>query len=432
MVLPPGKERAKEEKNMRCAIIAVGTELLFGNVVNTNAAFLSRELNELGIDVLYHYTMGDNPERLKRTLAFASEDCDLLICTGGLGPTEDDLTRETVCECLHVPLVYNAEAEAGIHRHFRRLGLEYSKNNEKQTFVPEGAEIFQNTQGTAPGFAIEKDGVTVICLPGVPREMKAMYADSVRPYLLKYMNAHIVSSRIQLFGMGESLVETKLMDLVESQTDPTIATYAKEGVVEVRVTSKRDSEEEAEEAVRKMTEVVLDRVGSNVFSTKAEQLQEVVGNKLLERGITVSCAESPTAGLFAASLVDHPGISKIFDRCYVLYSEDSIWQELNVDRSVIEKYSPYSRETCEAMARGVFEKTGSRLCAAIAGLAGPEGYGDIPPGTYFLSVLYDGVMTTREIYHYAWTRRLNREFMAMSMLDMIDHIIDGRELSVFS
>ncbi|MBR2778599.1 MAG: competence/damage-inducible protein A [Firmicutes bacterium] len=417
---------------MKCAIIAVGTELLFGNVVNTNAAFISQELNELGIDVLYHYTMGDNPGRLKRTLQFAAEDCDLLICTGGLGPTEDDLTRETVCECLDVPLVYNAEAEAGIHRHFKRLSLEYSKNNEKQTFVPEGAEIFQNSQGTAPGFAIEKNGLTVICLPGVPREMKVMFSESVRPYLLKYMNAFIVSSRIQLFGMGESLVETKLLDLIEGQTDPTIATYAKEGVVEVRVTSKRTSEEEAAAAVKDMEKAVLERVGSNVFSTGAELLQDVVGNKLLERGITVSCAESPTAGLFAASLVDHPGISEIFDRCYVLYSEESICEELNVDPDLVEKHSPYSREVCEAMARGVYEKTGSRLCAAIAGLAGPEGYGDIPPGTYFLSVLFDGVMTTKEIYHFAWTRRLNREFMAMSMLDMIDHIIDGRELSVLS
>ncbi len=417
---------------MKCAIIAVGTELLFGNIVNTNAAFISQELNELGIDVLYHYTMGDNPGRLKRTLQFAAEDCDLLICTGGLGPTEDDLTRETVCECLDVPLVYNAEAEAGIHRHFKRLSLEYSKNNEKQTFVPEGAEIFQNSQGTAPGFAIEKNGLTVICLPGVPREMKVMFSESVRPYLLKYMNAFIVSSRIQLFGMGESLVETKLLDLIEGQTDPTIATYAKEGVVEVRVTSKRTSEEEAAAAVKDMEKAVLERVGSNVFSTGAELLQDVVGNKLLERGITVSCAESPTAGLFAASLVDHPGISEIFDRCYVLYSEESICEELNVDPDLVENYSPYSREVCEAMARGVYEKTGSRLCAAIAGLAGPEGYGDIPPGTYFLSVLFDGVMTTKEIYHFAWTRRLNREFMAMSMLDMIDHIIDGRELSVLS
>ena len=417
---------------MRCAIIAVGTELLFGNVVNSNAAFLSQELNELGIDVLYHYTVGDNPDRLRRTLRFAAEDCDLLICTGGLGPTEDDLTRETVCGYLSVPLVYNAEAEAGLHRHFERLGLEYSKNNEKQYFVPEGASVFQNRQGTAPGFAIEKDGLTVICLPGVPREMKAMFADSVRPYLLRYMNAYIVSSRIQLFGMGESLVETKLMDLVEGQTDPTIATYAKEGVVEVRVTSKRDTEEEAAAAVKDMESAVLDRVGSNVFSTSAELLQDVVGNKLLERGITVSCAESPTAGLFAASLVDHPGISEIFDRCYVLYSEESICQELMVDPAIVRDYSPYSRETCEAMARGVFEKTGSRLCVAIAGLAGPDGYGDIPPGTYFLSVLFDGIMTTKEIYHYAWTRRLNREFMAMSMLDMIDHIIDGRELSVLA
>ncbi len=417
---------------MKCAIIAVGTELLFGNVVNTNAAYISRELNELGIDVIYHYTMGDNPDRLKRTLGFAAEDCDLLICTGGLGPTEDDLTRETVCEYMDVPLVFNAEATESMLRILEILNLVYSKNNEKQTFVPEGAAVFQNSQGTAPGFAVEKNGIIVICLPGVPREMKAMFTDSVRPYLLKYMNAHIVSSRIQLFGMGESLVETKLLDLIGGQTDPTIATYAKEGVVEVRVTSKRSSEEEAQEAVKEMEAAVLERVGSNVFSTKAELLQDVVGNKLLERGITVSCAESPTAGLFASSLVDHPGISRIFDRCYVLYSEESIWQELDVDREIVDRYSPYSREACEAMAEAVSEKTGSRLCAAIAGLAGPEGYEDIQPGTYFLSVLFDGVMTTKEVHHHSWNRRLNREFMSMSMLDMIDHIIDGREMSELS
>ncbi len=413
---------------MKSAIVAIGTELLFGHTVNTNAAYLSQELNELGIDVVYHYTLGDNPDRLKRIIGMASEDCDLIIFTGGLGPTEDDLTKETVCEYLGEPLVYNQEAEERIKKHFERLNLTLSPNNRKQTYVPEHGEIFQNEVGTAPGFAIRKNRKVYACMPGVPGEMKSMWQRSLKPYLMKFEDAAIVSRRVELFGMGESLAETKLMDLISTQTDPTLATYAKQGNVEIRITSKRSTEAEASNAVDRMTRAVLERVGDSVYSVEGEKIHDAAAKKLLDHGITLSCAESPTAGLFAAELVKMPGISKVFDRGYVVYSEASLTEEMGIAPDFIAKYTPYGPEMAEALARRVYEKTRSRMCIAVTGLAGPDGYQGREPGEYHISLLFDGSMTTRTFRHNGWTRQLTRNLMAQTMLDMIVYAIEGREV----
>lgn len=414
---------------MRSAIISVGTELLFGKVVNTNAAYLSQELNEMGIDVMYHYTMGDNPERLARMLKFAFEDCDMLIITGGLGPTEDDLTKETVCEYMGIELRKDDEIADGLIKYFERTGYIYTENNMKQAYVPVGGTIFRNTAGTAPGFAVERDGKRVVCMPGVPREMKKMFSESVKPYLMAESDACIYSKSVRVFGVGESLTETMLLPFIDGQTDPTIATYAKEGIVEVRITSKRRTEAEAAAAVNDMLGGVMDVLGDSVFTQDGLEIQQEVAKRLIERNISISCCESPTAGKFASMLADVPGISEVFSGGYIIYDENAAKELMAIPDELMEAHTLYSSEAADAMARKLHEKTGCRMCAAITGVAGPDPVGDIAPGMYNISVLFDGKLYSRKYNRRGRTRELNREFMAQSAFDMILRIIDGKKMT---
>ena len=413
---------------MKSAILAVGTELLFGKVVNTNAAYLSQELNNMGIDVIYHYTMGDNPERLRRVLEFAMQDCDLVLCTGGLGPTEDDLTKETICEFFDDKLVLNQEAMDSMVKFFGSLGRQFTENNYKQAYMPENGTVFQNGAGTAPGFAVEKDGKYIICMPGVPREMKYMFEHEVKPFLMKLSDAYIYSKNLKVFGLGESTVETRLLHLIDGQTDPTIATYAKEGEVEVRITSKRTTLEEAQAAVDKMVDEVLDAIGLYIYSTEGKEIYEEVAQKLFDRNITISCCESPTAGIFSASLAKVPGISKVFDRGLVTYSPRSKMDEVGLEAGTEALIMPYGEAAARMMAQNLQMKTKSRLCIAISGVAGPDMIGDLKPGTYFISIIFDGKQTTKKFFHHGRTRQMNREFMALTMFDMINRVLDDKEL----
>lgn len=414
---------------MRSAIISVGTELLFGKVVNTNAAYLSQELNEMGIDVMYHYTMGDNPGRLARMLEFAFEDCELLIITGGLGPTEDDLTKETVCEYMGVELERSDEIADGLIKYFERTGYIYTENNMKQAYVPVGGTVFRNTAGTAPGFAVERDGKRVICMPGVPREMKKMFAESVKPYLMAESDACIFSKSVKVFGVGESLTETMLLPFIDGQTDPTIATYAKEGVVEVRITSKRRTEEEAAAAVEEMLGGVMEVLGDSVFTQDGLELQQEVAKRLIERKITVSCCESPTAGMFASWLADVPGISEVFSGGYVVYNEKAAETLIGMPADVLAEHTLYSSETADVMVGKLAERTGCRMCVAITGVAGPDAVREFTPGMYNISVLFDGRLWSRKYNRRGRTRELNREFMTQSAFDMILRILDGKKMT---
>ncbi|MBR5228884.1 MAG: competence/damage-inducible protein A [Firmicutes bacterium] len=412
---------------MKSAILAVGTELLFGKVVNTNAAYLSQELNNMGIDVIYHYTMGDNPDRLRRVLEFAMEDCDLVVCTGGLGPTEDDLTKETISRFFGKELVLNQPALDSMMKFFETLNIEFTENNLKQAYMPENSTVFQNGAGTAPGFAAEKNGKYIICMPGVPREMKHMFEHEVKPFLMKLSDAHIYSRSLKVFGLGESMVETRLLHLIDGQTDPTIATYAKEGEVEVRVTSKRATLDEARRAADEMANSVLEVIGSYVYSTEGGEIYEEVARKLMERKITVSCCESPTAGLFAASLAKVPGVSEIFDRGIVAYSAQSKVDELEFGLDS-DAGTPYGEAAAEYMAQSLFKKTGSRMCIASTGVAGPDDVDGIKPGTYHISILFDGKQITKRFFHNGRTRQMNREFMTLTMFDMVNRVLEGKDL----
>lgn len=414
---------------MRSAIISVGTELLFGKVVNTNAAYLSQELNEMGIDVMYHYTMGDNPKRLARTLGFALEDCDMLLITGGLGPTEDDLTKETVCEYMGEDLIKDERLVDELKAYFERTGYIYTENNMKQAYVPKNGTVFRNTEGTAPGFAVENDGKCIICMPGVPREMKAMFTKSVKPYLLKKADAHIFSRSVKVFGVGESLTETMLLPFIDGQTDPTIATYAKEGVVEVRITSKRRTQQEAEAAVDEMLSGVMGVLGDSVFTCDGLELEEELAKRLINENITAALCESPTAGMAASLLAKIPGVSAVFKGGYVVYDEDAAINIMNIPAEIIKEHTIYSSAAADAMAKMLYEKTGCRLCAAVTGVAGPDAVCGFTPGMYNISVLLDGKMYSRKYNRRGRTRELNREFMSQSLFDMILRILDGRKMT---
>ena len=405
---------------MKAAILSVGTELLFGQITNTNSAFLSRHLNMLGFDVLYHYTVGDNPARLEEILKLAYRDCDLVITTGGLGPTQDDLTKEVVAQVFHDYLVTSVESLSWLEDYFRRNNRVMTDNNRKQANLPSRAILFHNDAGTAPGFALEEDNRIVICLPGPPREMSRMFLQKALPYLETKTDGIIYHKSIRTFGIGESQLETTLLELIDSQTDPTLATYAKEGECSLRIASKRKTLREAEEAVAEMIEKIKPLIGEFIYSTEDEELVEVVGRLLMEKEVSVSCAESCTGGLFAGALTSIPGISKVFDRGLVTYSNRSKMEELGVSPETLEEFGAVSRETALEMARGLKEATGSRLCVSITGIAGPDGGSETKPvGLSYVGTVLDGQESVTEIRSRNVNRNWNRNYSVLAMLHVV-------------
>ncbi len=409
---------------MRSIILSVGTELLFGQITNTNSVYLSQQLNALGIDVMYHFTVGDNPKRVEETLKLALENSDIVITTGGLGPTQDDLTKEIVAKVMENELVLHKQSLEHIEHFFNRLKRVMTDNNIKQAYLPERAIVFENDAGTAPGFALESKGKIVVCLPGPPREMTHMFQKKVLSYLEKKSNSVIHYKMIRLFGIGESALEDALKDIISSQTDPTIATYAKEGEVAIRVTSKRKNRKEADEAVSDMIEKIRERIGEFIYSFEDEDLVHVVAKKLIERNISFSCAESCTGGLFAASLTEIPGISSVFDRGIVTYSNHAKIEELNVSEETIEKFGAVSFETALEMVEGLRAITDSRLCISVTGVAGPNGGTEEKPvGHVNMCAILDGEKVCNEYKVRAVNRNWNRNYTVLLMLNMINKLI---------
>ena len=406
---------------MKTAVLSVGTELLFGQITNTNTVYLSQQLNMLGYDVMYHYTVGDNPERVAEMMKLAFEDCDLILTTGGLGPTQDDLTKEVACRVLGDKMVVMEDVMEELETYFSRLGREMTENNRKQAVMPSRAKIFHNDAGTAPGFALERNGKHIICMPGPPREMKRMFQKSVMPFL-QSMSEDVIYYRIlRAFGIGESQLETDLLDLIDVQTDPTIATYAKEGECSLRIASKRKTEDEAKAAVDDMMKIVMDRVGQYIYSCDDEELVEVVCNKLMDKGLTISCAESCTGGMFAAAITDIPGISKSFERGLVTYSNEAKMQELGVKQETLEKYGAVSRETAIEMVEGLHSVSGSDVCISVTGIAGPDGGTDKKPvGLVYIGFIHADKKLCKKVMMRNVNRRWNRHYTVLSMLDLIN------------
>lgn len=401
---------------MKVSIIAVGTELLFGQTVNTNAAYLSKNLNLMGFSVMHHFVVGDNPDRLKESLAEAFKDADIVITTGGLGPTQDDLTKETVSEFMGVSLVKNEIVMEELNTFFNKHGRKMSENNLKQALLPENCTPFYNAAGTAPGFAIQKDGKCAICFPGPPREMTWLFENGARQFLEGFLDSKMYYRIIRTIGIGESDLETILLPLIDGQTDPTIATYAKEGECSVRVASQRKELSEAKKAVIDMIEEIDKIAGEYIYSYDDDELKDVVVSMLKEKDLTISSAESCTGGKFAASITDVAGASSVFDRGYVTYSVDAKVSELGVDRHIIEEKGVVSAEVAMEMAERAREKSGSDIAISITGYAGPEADEGFEPGDAFVGYSYEGESGFIELHRNTRRRDWNRSFFTLQML----------------
>lgn len=405
---------------MKAAILSVGTELLFGQIVNTNSAYLSQQLNLLGFDVMYHFTVGDNPIRLEEIIKTGFNDCDLIITTGGLGPTQDDLTKEVVCKALNDEMVTDKRTLEWLEGYFIKNRRVMTENNRKQANMPSRAIIFDNDAGTAPGFALEEKDKVIICLPGPPREMTRMFQLKALPYLENRTKEIIYYRMIRTFGIGESQLETDLLELIDNQTDPTLATYAKEGECSLRIASKRKTQVEAEVAVNEMIEKIMPIIGNYIYSLDDENLVDVVGNMLMKNDISISCAESCTGGMFAEAITGIPGISRVFDRGLITYSNRAKMEELGVKESTLEKYGAVSEETAVEMAEGLRNVSKSRLCISVTGVAGPDGgTPDKPVGLVYICAILDGKKVSKEIRMRNVNRKWNRNYSVLSMLNII-------------
>ncbi len=372
-------------------ILCVGTELLLGDIVNTNAAFLSRKLAELGISVYKHTAVGDNPKRLKSALAEALEHSDLVITSGGLGPTYDDLTKETVAEYFGKKLSMHEESLETIRTYFAKTGRVMTKNNEKQAMMPEGAIVFPNHYGTAPSLAITggaNDSKTVIMLPGPPSELCPIFNEEVLPYLKARRDSVLVSRNIHIFGMGESAVETVLGDLMQKAANPTVAPYCKEGEVRLRVTASADTEEHAKEMCDKMIARINEtEVGKFVYGIDVDTIENSLILALRERKMTFACAESCTGGLIAKRITDISGCSDVFLGGCVTYANEAKMALLDVKEETLAAHGAVSAETAIEMARGVRKKLGADIGVSTTGIAGPTGgTPEKPVGTVFVGI----------------------------------------------
>ena len=414
---------------MKCAVISVGTELLMGQIIDTNAAYLSERLRSLGIDVLFRYTVGDNPERLKRTIKTAFSECDLVISIGGLGPTEDDLTKETFCDVMEVGLYEDVRTRQELEDNAKIRQKVLTDNNYKQAMVPVGSHIFYNGAGTAPGFAVEKDGKTFICMPGPPREFTSMWENGVEEYLKGRGDGEIYYRVIRLFGKGESVIETDLIDLIDSQTDPTIATYAKEGECTVRVASKHKDPETAHQKVDEMTDIICQREKDYVYTIDDEPLVQLVGRKLIERHMSISCCESCTGGMFASLLTSVPGISEVFDRGLVTYTYNAKMNELGVKEETLAKYTAVSRQVADEMVTGLYDKTGCDVCVSVTGLAGPGGGTKRKPvGLVYIGCIVKGKKKIVKLNISDLGRAWIRKYATLAMYNIINKMIEGEKI----
>ncbi len=362
---------------MNAELISVGTEILLGNIVNTNAAYLSEKMAGLGISVYFQTTVGDNEERLTMALNSALLRSDIVILSGGLGPTADDITKETAAKVLGLPLYEDKNVKAAIEGYFeKRMIGTITDNNWKQAMVPEGATILYNANGTAPGLILKsEDGEKiVILLPGPPGELIPLFEEQVVPYLEKMTDCVIYSQTIKTFGLGESMLEDAIKDLMENQTNPTIAPYAKTGEVHLRVTAKASDKKEAKKLTQPVCDEILRRFHKNIYSLdENETLEESIVKLLRKHELKLVTAESCTGGLLAGRIVGVPGVSDVFSRGFITYSNKSKRKVLDVSKTTLNEYGAVSKQTAKEMAVGAAIAGHADVAVSITGIAGPNG-----------------------------------------------------------
>ena len=412
-------------KTYNTEIISVGTELLLGHITNTDARDVSEELAKIGINVLYHTVVGDNPGRLANCIEIAKQRADIIITTGGLGPTCDDLTKDMLAKSFGLQLIRN-EAEYQSLYNYISVRHKYTENNTKQAMLPEGCTVFHNTCGTAPGCAFEKDGKTVIMLPGPPKECMAMLRESVIPYLRTKSDEVILSHTVRIFGIGESGVDDIFADEMNRMTNPSLAPYAKEADCLLKVTAKAGSEAEAEALCRPVIDHICERLGEYVYGIDVESLEESAFALLKEKQVTLAFAESGTGGEAAKRLTDLPGASTVFKGGVVTYTNEAKTTLLGIDPDVINTEGAVSYEVAAEMAENIRAILKADIGIGVTGLAGPDGDGVHEVGTVFVSLATENETFVRELHLGSLrSRSFVRRMAGNHIFDMIRRYLTG-------
>lgn len=401
-------------------IISVGTEILLGNIVNTNAAYLAEQCAALGLSCYYQDVVGDNEERLMGVIRMALSRADILLLSGGLGPTQDDLTKEAAAKVLGRNLYLHEPSKEMITAFFHKRGLEITENNWKQAMMPEGCIVVDNPNGTAPGVIIEDNGKHVVLMPGPPNEMIPMFENAIVPYLNELEPGIIYSQTVKVCGVGESKAESMVEDLINAQDNPTIATYAKTGEVHLRVTARAEDEKEAKKLVKPIVKELKGRFGNNIYTTQEDvTLEKAVVDLLLANNLTVSTVESCTGGMLAARLINVSGVSEVFKTGYITYSNKSKRKILGIKKSLLEKHGAVSQEVAREMAKGASLFAKSDVAVGITGVAGPDGGSDEKPvGLVYIACSVCGRVDVKE-YHFSGNRMKVRESSVSAALSLM-------------
>ncbi len=402
-------------------LISVGTEILLGNIVNTNAAYLSEKCAALGLSCYHQSVVGDNEKRLEDTVRLAVSRSDIVILSGGLGPTKDDLTKEVTAKVFGKKLYEDEHTKERIAGYFSKMkSNNVTENNWKQAMVPEGAKVVDNHNGTAPGLIIEENGKTAILLPGPPNEIKPMFERDIMPYLRSLEPEGIYSKMVKICSVGESKAETMVLDLMENQSNPTIAPYAKTGEVHFRVTAKASDEKEADKLMEPMLKELSERFGDKIYTTSEEvTLEEAIVDMLKEKNLTLTTAESCTAGLLAGRIMNVSGASMIYNEGYITYSNEAKERLIGVSHKTLENYGAVSHETAAEMAEGAAKASGADAAVSVTGIAGPDGgTKEKPVGLVYVGCYMKGNVRTEE-FLFLGNRAKNREYGVVRALTLL-------------
>ena len=402
-------------------LLSVGTEILLGNIVNTNAAYLAEQCAALGLSLYYQTVVGDNEKRLEEAIRLGFERSDILILTGGLGPTKDDLTKETVARVFGKALYEHVETKQRIQAYFEEIGhTNITQNNWKQALVPEDALVVNNHNGTAPGLILSENGKTAILLPGPPNELKPMFERDIYPYLNKVEPEGIYSKMIKICSIGESKAEEMVADILEEQTNPTIAPYAKTGEVHLRITAKALNEEVAEDLIIPMLTKLRQRFGSYIYTEREEEsLEQVIVAILEKQKIYLATAESCTGGLLAGRIVNAAGVSKVYKQGFITYANEAKEDTLGVKRQTLDSYGAVSKEVASEMAIGAKERANADVAISITGIAGPDGgTNDKPVGLVYVACALGDKVEVQEL-HLSGNREKIRDYAVVRAMTML-------------
>ena len=410
-----------------CEILSVGTEILLGDILNTNSRYLSVELAKIGISVLRHTTVGDNPERLAAALKTALERSDIVIATGGLGPTADDITRDICCEVMGFELTLDQKIAEGIRNYFESRGIQMPENNLRQAYVPVDGDVFENKNGTAPGLGLKKNGKCVVILPGPPYEMAPMYHECVVPYLNEYSDGVIVSHTVRTMGIGESAMAELVDDLLKGE-NPTVAPYAKKGEALLRVTAKAETEAEAQKLLKPVIEEIRSRLGEFVYGIDSENIEQRVVELLKKNKMTLATAESCTAGYIPKRITDIAGASEVFEYGAITYSNDVKEKVLGVKHETLLAHGAVSEETAREMAAGIRRVSGADIGISVTGIAGPGSDGtNKPVGLCFIALDAADEQICERIETGKNDREYNRYVNSSRALNLVRRYIEKKE-----